>query len=351
MAGALDNVGAVTSTDPNSISQSAQDIAKAQGVAYSDISNTEANRGTTDYTDYNASKVNSALNSTISFKDPSSYIDTAKSTVSGQLNTLLSSDSPYIKLNEQKATEQAGSRGLLNSTIAASAGRNAAIASALPIAQQDAESYNKFALQKQTAENNMQTIQAEGIISGEITEQKAAIDRKNQDIQNSFSAVLKGADEQSKTWLGDLQNTYNVNLQNLDIQYKKYMQETELTADQAKNVATQASSIMQNYQVSVENMLQDPDFLNLGAEAVNNAINQMQNLAANAILFVGASQGIDLTSFVDAYLTDMDMLDDGTDDTTTPGTTTPPTGTGTGTTTPPITGGSGDFVNPDKWNK
>lgn len=306
--GALDNIGAVTQTEPTSISQSAQDIAKAQGVAYSDISKTEAERPTTDYQDYNGSKVKSALDSTINFKAPASYIDTAKSTVAGQLNTLLSSDNPYIKLNENKAVEQAGSRGLLNSTIAASAGRNAAIASALPIAQQDAQTYNQFNQAQQAADINIQNIQAEGIISGEITEQKAAIDRKNQDIQNSFTSMMQGADEQSKTWLGDLQNTYNTNLQNLDIMSKKYMQEAELTAQQTQNVATQASTIMQNYQVSVENMLQDPDFLNLGADAVNNAINQLQNLASNAILFVGASQGIELDAFVDAYLTELEVL-------------------------------------------
>lgn len=306
--GALENIGAVTQTAPTSISQSAQDTAKAQGVAYSDIAKTEAERGTTNYKDYDATKVGGDLTSNVIYKAPESYIDSAKQTVSGQLSSLLASDSPYLKLNQEKAVEQAGSRGLLNTTIAAQAGRRAAIESALPIAQQDAQTYSQFAKAKQEADYGVQTIQAEAIVSGELNEQKAAIDRKNQDLQNSFTSILQGADEQSKTWIGDLQNTYNVAIQNLDILSKKQMQEIEMSAQQAQNVATQSSTIMQNYQVSVENLLQDPDFLNLGAAAVNNAVNQLQNLAANAILFVGKSQGIDLDPFVDAYLTDLKVL-------------------------------------------
>jgi len=297
-----------TTTDPTTISKQAQDVASAQGVSYSQLAQDETNRPPTDYKDYDPTKVSSAINTSISFKEPGSYIDNAKQTVSGQLQNLLSSDSPYIKQAEQKATEQAGSRGLLNSTIAAGAGRRAAIESALPIAQQDAQTYNQFALAKQTSENNLQTIQAEGIVSGEITEQKAAIDRKNQDIQNAFTTKLQSATDQSKTLLTDLQNTYNVNMQNLDILSKKALAEMDLNAQQSQNVATQSSTIMQNYQVSVENLLQDPDFLQLGKDAVNNAITQLQNLAANSILFVGKSQGVDLEPFVDAYLSDLKVL-------------------------------------------
>ena len=305
---ALDTAGATTTGTPNTVSQQAQDVANAQGVSYSAISNNQLNNPNPEYKNYDSTSVGNSIKDSISYKEPSSYIDNAKSTVAGQLNTLLSSDSPYIKDTQQRAETQAGSRGLLNSTIATQAGQSAAIQAALPIAQQDAQSYNQFNIAKQGAENQLQTIQAEGIISGQITQQKAAIDRKNQDIQDAFTAQITGANEQSKTLLSDLQNTYNSHIQNLDIAAKAATQQVSLNADQAKTVATQSSTIMQNYQISVENLLQNPDFLNLGADSVNNAINQLQNLASNAILFVGKSQGVDLKPYTDAYLTSLKVL-------------------------------------------
>jgi hypothetical protein len=51
---------------------------------------------------------------------------------------LLSAGSPYLEAAKQKAMATANSRGLLNSSMAATAGEKAAIESALPIATQDA---------------------------------------------------------------------------------------------------------------------------------------------------------------------------------------------------------------------
>jgi len=300
--GALDNIGAVTTTTPNTISQSAQDVAKAQGVAYSDISKTEAERGATDFQDYDANKVGSALSNNISFKDSGSYIDTAKQTVAGQLQSLLASDSPYLKQQEQKAVEKAGSRGLINSGLAVEFGRRAAIEGALPIAQQDAQMYNQFAKSKQDAEYNAQNVQVEAIVSGGLAEQNAAIKQKQQDIQNAFTSKMQGASDQSKTWLQDLQQQHTTFESDLDRQHQAILQNQSISAEKAASIRTQASSIMQNYQISVENLMTDPDFLNLGETALQNTISQLQTLASNSINFIGASSGVDLSDFVDTYL-------------------------------------------------
>ncbi len=87
--------------------------------------------------------------------------------VKNQLNDLISSDSDYINIAEQAALRQANSRGLTNSSIAAGAGREAAIKQALPIAQQDAKTYfdtntnntnwtNRFGENAQNAGYNLQ---------------------------------------------------------------------------------------------------------------------------------------------------------------------------------------------------
>lgn len=59
--------------------------------------------------------------------------------VQSQMKGLLSDDSDYMRINEKKGQQFAAGRGLLNSSMAAQAGRQAAIAGALPIAQADAQ--------------------------------------------------------------------------------------------------------------------------------------------------------------------------------------------------------------------
>jgi hypothetical protein len=286
----------------------AQDIAEAQGVAYKDLAANQQAQADQESTPYDPGQVSQAINSNIEFKAPSSYIDQATGTVAGQLQSLLASDSPYIKQAEEKAKDQAGSRGLLNTTMAARAGQKAAIETALPIAQQDATTFSQFQQAKQAADYNQQTIQGEGIVSSFLVDQKASIERKNQAIQNAFNASLAGAGEDSKIFLTDLQNSYNLNIQNLENLSKQTLLEMELTSDQARAISDAAAGIVQNYQISVENMLTDPDFLNMGAKAVNNAINQIQVLATNSIKFIGASQGINLDAFVDTYFSDLKVL-------------------------------------------
>jgi hypothetical protein len=77
----------------------------------------------------------------------------ADMTTSGQLEKLLSSDNPYIKQARLRAEQQANSRGLLNSSIAAGNSEAAAIQSALPIAQSDASTFFNAAQGNQAVTN------------------------------------------------------------------------------------------------------------------------------------------------------------------------------------------------------
>lgn len=65
-------------------------------------------------------------------------LDTAKQTTSGQLDSILQKDNPLMQTARTQATQQANDRGLINSTMAAQAGEQAVIQTALPIAQADA---------------------------------------------------------------------------------------------------------------------------------------------------------------------------------------------------------------------
>lgn len=306
--GMLNNAGAVSTGDPTTISQGAQDIAKATGVAYEDVAKQEEDRPAADYQDYDAAGTNQMLNEQTAFKPASNYVDEAKSTVAGQLTSLLDQNSAYVQQARQQATEQASGRGLLNSTIAANQGQRAAIQSALPIAQQDAQTWANAQGARQQAEYGQETIKSEAIVSGALVEQKAAIQQKQTEINNAFQARMQGMESQNQVWAADFQNQFNKGMQELEQAHQQQMLTMELNQNQAAAVAEHSASIMQNYQVSVENMMQDPDFLGMGKEAVNNAINQLQNLAANSIGFIGASQGVNMDVWLDEYLETMTVM-------------------------------------------
>lgn len=84
----------------------------------------------------------------------------ANETVQGQLTGLLSRSNPLLQQAEASAQRQANKRGLLNSTLAAGAGRAAHYTAALPIAQQDSETYARAAEKEQDLRSTLVRDQA-----------------------------------------------------------------------------------------------------------------------------------------------------------------------------------------------
>lgn len=65
----------------------------------------------------------------------------ANETVQGQLNNVLDSNNPLMERAKTRALQSANKRGLLNSSLGVQAGEEAVLTAALPIAQQDAQTY------------------------------------------------------------------------------------------------------------------------------------------------------------------------------------------------------------------
>lgn len=111
-----------------------------------------------------------------------------KSTVAGQMRELLSSGSPYIQQAQEQAKQAAGARGLQNSSIAVQSGQQAAISAALPIAQQDANTFAAQDLTNQQAQNqfglNQQSIQGQSQLQKESSMQRMAESALQGDIQS-----------------------------------------------------------------------------------------------------------------------------------------------------------------------
>ena len=94
--------------------------------------------------------------------------------VAQQLNALLETNNPYLSAARESAQRASASRGLQNSSIAATAGEKAAIESALPIAQQDAGHYQTLGQQTNQGKIQEGLYQTQGDISSRLQAEQAA---------------------------------------------------------------------------------------------------------------------------------------------------------------------------------
>lgn len=74
---------------------------------------------------------------------PKAFETQPQQTVAGQLKGIISEDSPLMQQAARRAREAANARGLLNSSIAVGEAQQAVIREALPIAQQDAATWQR----------------------------------------------------------------------------------------------------------------------------------------------------------------------------------------------------------------
>lgn len=97
----------------------------------------------------------------------------AQETVQSQLNDITAGGSKYIQQARQGAATAASNRGMMMSTMAAGSGERAAIEAAMPIAQQDAQTYGRTASENMSAEN--QDRLADQQMYGNLTGQEVGI--------------------------------------------------------------------------------------------------------------------------------------------------------------------------------
>lgn len=108
-------------------------------------------------------------------------VNPATDTVQGQLEQILAKGSPLISMARANAAETANARGLLNSSMAAGAGEQAAMGEALPIAQADANTYANAAAQERGG-------QVESGLSAQGAQQSQDLAQLNDQYQQLISA-------------------------------------------------------------------------------------------------------------------------------------------------------------------
>mgnify|MGYP003634985843 FL=1 len=147
-------------------------------------------------------------------------IVSADETVSGQMDKILASNSPLLQRAKTRAAQAANSRGLLNSSMGVQAGEEAVLTTAMPMAQQDAATYNKQGLTNQTAANqfglsnqNFQQQTGKGAYTdttnpGGLLGANLSNQLKLQTAQNTFATGEKALDRAQQTSMQTGQNTF-----------------------------------------------------------------------------------------------------------------------------------------------
>ena len=215
------------------------------------------------------------------------------STVQGQVANITDAGGPLMDRAATRAKQEAGNRGLLNSSIAVGAGQSALYDAALPMAQQDAgtfaaagkrnadaadatSQFNANSVNRSTSERDAAGVsgyqQQTGLLS-QATLQGADIASQEKMQQAGFGQqqILQTADiaSQEKRQAADIGSRYD--LATLDVNSRAALQQADaanqqkLQAAQATlqtNLATQDQGVrqsMQQYDLAVKQAMQGTD--------------------------------------------------------------------------------------------
>jgi hypothetical protein len=225
--------------------------------------------------------------------------------VSTQLSKLIDPESEYMKAVDIRSREESNKYGGLGSAQAIGAGRRNAIEAALPIAQGDADVKTRFGLQEQAAANEVNKLTAETALGSALMVQRMALENQQKSLDNAFQLASLSLDQEGQLALTDLSARWKMvadeaNM-NLEAALQQKLTQHKIDAEMVASVKKSAGDMIQSYQISVEELLKDPDFLQLGGSAISKTINNMLKTTVAGIQFMADSSGINLDDYLDDF--------------------------------------------------
>jgi len=212
------------------------------------------------------------------------------------------------------AKEQAASRGMLNSSIAAGAGESAAIKSALPIASQDASAENQFGLQELVGEQNLGSIAAQGEQTrqtqtlvgdqqSELLSQEGQQRLEQMDAQNIFARELQELQGQQQSGLlpqeGQQrleqltqQNQFSMDIQTMQNDFNASLEQMRLTSDEVKAIGSSATLLGQTLSERVSVIQADS---NLSGDAKTEIVQQLTDMYSAQMDSIASIYGVPIT--------------------------------------------------------
>jgi hypothetical protein len=247
-------------------------------------------------------------------------------TVATNLNNIVADDSPLLQQARRRAMDTANARGLLNSSIAASAGESAVLDAALPIAQQDAATYNQAATNTANAKNQASLTNAQlstGVAqsnaasvnvaqaqtadaankaqlqktAGELQTQLANIQSNTTlsvaEKQSQTQQLIDNADNATKVQLVTMQAANDLAKVDATGQIQKSLQMLQGQNSQLLQASSSASALYQSALQAMTSITTDPNIVDK-TTALNNSITELNA----ALQTLGGIQGLNLAAYV-----------------------------------------------------
>jgi len=215
---------------------------------------------------------------------PNAFQITPDQTVQDQIAKITSSDSKLMQQARTRANQDAQAKGLFNSSLAVEAGQNAVLSQALPIAQQDAATYNQAATNTTNAQNAaaFQNAQAQNAVNLQNSQSANAVNMQNAAETNKLFSTKLSLDSQMA--MAQLDASTKTALAQLDNQYRGLLQTSQNAASKFNQITQNIASITMNNTLSKkakdaaiasqlnmlnESLLVDQNLQDSGSAAVN----------------------------------------------------------------------------------
>lgn len=179
-------------------------------------------------------------------------------TVAGQVDSLIAKDSPLMQQATTRAMQRSNASGLLHSSSAVGAGEAALIGAALPIAQQDASTYNAAHTNTQNATNAALNFgaQATNTASGQNAQLGTSVSMANAEsankaLQDSFQSKsnygLATLDANTKISLSNLDTATKVKITTMENQNRQFLQANQGASSMFSQTMTEIANLYQNH--------------------------------------------------------------------------------------------------------
>lgn len=236
----------------------------------------------------------------------------AEETTSGQLSTILDGDSPIMQRARTIAAQQANSRGLLNSSMAAEAGTAAMIDRAVPIANADANVYDNRARFNADAGNTASGLGAS--IRSQMEQQKSQqeftagqsdLDRAQQtslqQMQTDAQRQLQESQQQFQGTESSLDRQQQTNIQQMQADAQRQLQESQQAFQEIQSQLDRDQQInLTNLQASLQDAMNAKNLPQTFAANLSiNMQNAMANILANSDLKPDAKKAA-ISNLIDA---------------------------------------------------
>ena len=215
-----------------------------------------------------------------SYVDPGSLVEDRLQSMLGDKNNVMN------KRLQAMGTMGANRAGLASSSMGVGAAIGNSANTLLKVAQQDSKTLNDFAGRQQKTENAIENYKGQGAVSGQLNRQEQDQNRQNMAF---------------KTAVGGLDKATTARFEKIKTEWAQSLDTMKITAAEAADLRKYGSEIIENHQVSVENLLGNTTFLGLGSKATKNILNNLANGMTGSLQYLNNTAGVS-TAVNNSYL-------------------------------------------------